>query len=168
MTHELHASAPGPAVSQIGRPRSGHGYGPPSRPVPGMTAVRRNPAVGTAYVRFHALSAGSPSAADTPVRWPGGQYLTDSVEKAGTPERLDTREPLVLATVEWRPWGGVSVRRGGRWRGDQLGDLPEVLDGRGQEEFVAGTIRAAQPQLVKAEDALQVREQDLDLLALPP
>ena len=137
------------------------------RPVPGMTAVRRNPAVGTAYVRFHALSAGSPSAADTPVRWPGGQYLTDSVEKAGTPERLDTREPLVLATVEWRPWGGVSAPRG-RWARGSAWRFPEVLDGRGQEEFVAGTIRAAQPQLVKAEDALQVREQDLDLLALPP
>ena len=33
-------------------------------PVPGAAAVRRKPAVRTAYVRFHALSAASPSAAD--------------------------------------------------------------------------------------------------------
>ena len=83
-----------------------------------------------------------------------GSQHDNTASRAGTPERLDTREPLVLATVEWRPWGGVSARRGGRWRGDQLGDLPEVLDGRGQEEFVAGTVRAAQPQPVEAEDAL--------------
>jgi hypothetical protein len=45
-------------------------------PVPGMTAVRRNPAVRAGYVCFPAISAASPSAADTAVRWPGGQYLT--------------------------------------------------------------------------------------------
>jgi hypothetical protein len=42
------------------------------------------------------------------------------------------------------------------------------LDAGGQEELVAGPVRTAQPQPVEAEDALQVREQDLDLLALPP
>jgi hypothetical protein len=43
-----------------------------------------------------------------------------------------------------------------------------VLDAGGQEELVAGTVRTAQPQPVEAEDALQVREQHLDLLALSP
>ena len=67
-----------------------------------------------------------------------------------------------------REAAGVSARHRGRRLGDQLGELPEVLDGRGQEELVAGTVRAAQPQPVEAEDALQVGKQHLDLLALPP
>jgi hypothetical protein len=50
-------------------------------PVPDTAAVRRKPAVRTTNVRFHALSADSPSAADMGARWPGRQHLTDSVEK---------------------------------------------------------------------------------------
>jgi hypothetical protein len=47
-----------------------------------------------------------------------------------------------------------SARRRGLRLEDQLGELPEVLDGRGEEELVAGTVWAAQSQPVEAEDAL--------------
>src|SRR5262249_40225127 len=51
------------------------------------------------------------------------------------------------------------------WWG-QLGQTPQILNNRRQRELVAGTAEPAQPQAVKLEDSLEVREQYLDLLAL--
>ena len=50
--------------------------------------------------------------------------------------------------------------------GPQLGELPEVLGGGGEQELVAGAAGAAQPQPIELQDALEVGEQHLDLLAL--
>jgi hypothetical protein len=42
------------------------------------------------------------------------------------------------------------------------------LGGGGEEQLVVGAARSSQSQAVEAQDALQVREQHLDLLPLPP
>jgi hypothetical protein len=55
-----------------------------------------------------------------------------------------------------------------RWPDDQFRQFAEILSGRGQEELVAGTARTAQSQAIEAQDALQVGEQHLDFLPLPP
>jgi len=49
-------------------------------------------------------------------------------------------------------------------RQDQLCQLSEVLGGGRQEELVPSTEGASQPEAIEAQDALQVREQHLDLL----
>jgi hypothetical protein len=49
-------------------------------------------------------------------------------------------------------------------RQDQLCQLSEVLGGGRQEELVPSTKGASQPEAIEAQDALQVREQHLDLL----
>ena len=74
------------------------------------------------------------------------------------------REPEVQG--QWE----VGDRSGGhdRRRRDQLGELPEVLGGGGEEELVAGAVRPSKPEAIEAQDALEVSEQHLDLLALAP
>ena len=48
----------------------------------------------------------------------------------------------------------------------ELGHPAQVLNGSGQRKFVARAREPAQPQAAQLEDPLQVREQNLDLLAL--
>jgi hypothetical protein len=60
-----------------------------------------------------------------------------------------------------------SGERRGRHR-DQLGELPEVLGGGSEEELVFCAVRASEAQAVQLQDALEVREQHLDLLPLAP
>jgi hypothetical protein len=61
-------------------------------------------------------------------------------------------------------------RSGGHDRGrrSELRQVAEVLGGGGEEQLVVGAARSSQSQAVEAQDALQVREQHLDLLPLPP
>jgi hypothetical protein len=42
------------------------------------------------------------------------------------------------------------------------------LRGGGEEELIASTARTAQSQAIEAQDALEVGEQHLDFLPLPP
>jgi hypothetical protein len=51
---------------------------------------------------------------------------------------------------------------------EELCEFPEVLGGGRQVELVAGTIRPSQSQTVELQDALQVRKEHFDLLALTP
>jgi hypothetical protein len=53
-------------------------------------------------------------------------------------------------------------------RQDQLCQLSEVLGGGRQEELVPSTKGASQSEAIEAQDALQVREQHLDLLPFTP
>src|ERR1700722_19866167 len=61
-------------------------------------------------------------------------------------------------------------RLGGLQRGDRdrLCELAEVLGGGSKEEPVSSTRRAAQPEPVETQDALEVREQHLDFLPYTP
>ena len=52
--------------------------------------------------------------------------------------------------------------------GSELGELPEVLGGGGQEEFIPGAVRPSQAQAVELQDPLEMREQHLDLLPFVP
>ena len=56
-------------------------------------------------------------------------------------------------------------RRG--WHRDQLRHLPEVLGGGGEGELVSRTVRASKSQAIEPEDALEMSEEHLDLLAKP-
>ena len=53
------------------------------------------------------------------------------------------------------------------WRAsrDQLGQAAQILYSGGQGELVFGAAEASEPQAIELEDALQMREQHLDLLA---
>ena len=63
---------------------------------------------------------------------------------------------------------GLCASRGedGRRKGNELRQFPEILGGGGQEELVLGSVRAAETQSTKPEDALQMSEEHLDLLPL--
>ena len=81
-------------------PRSAVGYGPPSRHGARHDRCQAESSRESRYVCFPAISAASPSAADTAVRWPGGQYLTrsDLPEatdrlRSGSPNRLRSACP---------------------------------------------------------------------------
>ena len=82
------------------------------RPRPGarMAAVRWSPAVRAAHVRFPAVSAASPSAADMAATWPGRQYLTRS------------RRQVVRSSERCGADGAIS-KSGGR---EQIGGLSIV------------------------------------------
>ncbi len=55
----------------------------------------------------------------------------------------------------------------GSWHGDQLGHLAEVLGGGcEEEELVSCAVWTSQAQAIHSEDALEMGEQHLDLLAL--
>jgi hypothetical protein len=56
----------------------------------------------------------------------------------------------------------------GRWARDQRREAPQVLGDGGQNELVLGASWATQPKATEPQDALQVREPHLDLLALTP
>ena len=57
----------------------------------------------------------------------------------------------------------------GGWRSrDQRCESPQVLSDGGQNKFILGTSWAAQSKPSEPEDALQMREPHLDLLALTP
>ena len=58
-----------------------------------------------------------------------------------------------------RHWGGER---------DQFSELSEVLDRCSEEELVLGPIWPSQPEPVEAQDALEMREQHLDLLTFTP
>ena len=60
----------------------------------------------------------------------------------------------------------IIVCSGRHWCGqrDQLCQLSEVLDCSSEEELVLGPIWPSQPEPIKAQDALEMREQHLDLL----
>lgn len=64
-----------------------------------------------------------------------------------------------------RAW--VCPRSGGRWsrNRDQLRQLAKVLSSGGEQELVMRTARASQTKPIETQDALQMREQHLDLLA---
>ncbi len=86
--------------------------------------------------------------------------------------------PILLKKSVWdgircRPLGPESrqpgaSRRGWRGHRDQLGELAEVLGGGSQVELVSGSVRSPQPEPVELQDALEVSEQHLDFLPLPP
>ena len=50
----------------------------------------------------------------------------------------------------------------------ELRQAPQVLRGGRERELVEGTRQSAQSQSIEPQDALEVREQHLDLLALLP
>ena len=55
------------------------------------------------------------------------------------------------------------------WRAcDQRCEPPQVLSDGGKNKLIMGTSRAAQSKPTEPQDALQVREPHLDLLALTP
>jgi len=62
----------------------------------------------------------------------------------------------------------VFCRSGRRWLGhrDDLGHFAEVLGSCGEVELVSCAIWPAQAQAIQLQDALEVGEQHLDLLAL--
>src|SRR3954454_10917526 len=88
-------------------------------------------------------------------------FLADSVE--------EVRRQIAMARR--------SVGRDGRagrssswrwiWHWDQLCHLPEVLGGCCEEEFVAGTLWPSESQPIEFENAFEMGEQHLDLLAQP-
>ena len=49
------------------------------------------------------------------------------------------------------------LKDGRRYR-SEFGELPQVLHGSGEEEFVAGTVRPTQAQSAKLEDAFEMGE----------
>ena len=55
------------------------------------------------------------------------------------------------------------VGRGSLW--DQLGQTPQILHGSREREFIGGAGEPSETQAVQPEDALEVREQYLHLLA---
>ena len=57
-----------------------------------------------------------------------------------------------------RPSQGMLIDR------PQAGEPPEVLSGGGEEKFVAGSVGTPEAQAGKAQDALEMSEQHLDLL----
>ena len=57
---------------------------------------------------------------------------------------------------------------GGRRHRDQHRELAEILGGGGEVELVPRPIRTAQSEPVELQDALEMREQHLDLFALTP
>jgi hypothetical protein len=84
---------------------------------------------------------------------------------AGTAPTYPPPHPSGLSPVLERNIRALQLRR---QRKEKEATVCGGLSSRRQEELVAGTVRTAQPQPIEAEDALQVREQHLDLLALPP
>ena len=54
--------------------------------------------------------------------------------------------------------------RRGCW--NQRGELPKVLGGGGEVEFIAGAVWPAQSKPVELQDALEVSKQHFDLFAL--
>jgi hypothetical protein len=72
------------------------------------------------------------------------------------------------AVSEAKP--GLSASYGEDWRRErnELHQFPQILGCGGQQELVFGSARAAQAQSVEPEYALQMSEQRLDLLSLPP
>lgn len=86
--------------------------------------------------------------------------------------------PLVVPICDrvgrgWGRWRRMRSRlmpsglcESGHW--SELGELSEVLGGGGEQELVAGAAWSAQPQATEPEDALEVGEQHLDLLAPVP
>ncbi len=61
---------------------------------------------------------------------------------------------------------GTSARYRDRRHGAQLGEFPEDLGDRGEEELVSGALGPSQAQAVELQDAFEVGEQHLDLLPL--
>jgi len=51
---------------------------------------------------------------------------------------------------------------------EKLGELAKVLGGGGEEELVSGPFGTSKAKPVELQDALEVREQHLDLLPLTP
>ena len=86
------------------------------------------------------------------------QLCADFVEEVGFVDVRGGRRVEAL---------GASGRRR-RLRRDQLGELTQVLSRGGQEELVSGAAETTQAQPVELQDALEVGEQHLDLLALSP
>ena len=84
----------------------------------------------------------------------------DYVEKLAS--EIGAGASLILA-LRLRPrlCGGC-----GGWHGDQLGHFPEVLGGGCEEGLVPCAVWTSQAQAIHSEDALEVREQHFDLLAL--
>ena len=50
---------------------------------------------------------------------------------------------------------------------NELGKLSEVLSGGCEDELVTRTVRSSKSQAIEPENAFQMREQHLDLLAKP-
>jgi hypothetical protein len=61
-------------------------------------------------------------------------------------------------------WDGT--RRQRRWPSDQFAETPKVLGNGGKRELELGTAWPPQSEPAEAENALQVREQHLDLLTI--
>ena len=70
------------------------------------------------------------------------------------------RRPMTAAAALYR-WYWLRRR-------DQLCELPEVLGGGGEEELVASAAWSSQSEPVEPQDALEMGEQHLDLLAQAP
>jgi hypothetical protein len=75
-----------------------------------------------------------------------------------------TGPDVIYATPALRDAQNLS----GWWPGAQFGEPSQVLGDGGEREFVLCTARAAQSKPTEPQDALQVREPHLDLLALTP
>src|SRR5499427_7487098 len=79
---------------------------------------------------------------------------------------------LALPPSLWSPAAvALRLRNAGDWRSrgwslDVLGELSQVLGGGDEQNLVAGTAQAPQPEPVQLQDALHVRKQHLDFLAL--
>src|SRR5215468_962322 len=85
---------------------------------------------------------------------------------------LKQRALLALPPSRWRAAAvGLSLRKAGDWRSrrrslDVLGELSQVLGGGDEQNLVTGAAQAPQPEPVQLQDALHVRKQHLDFLAL--
>ena len=101
---------------------------------------------------------------ETSCRRPAGRHRgrqrSDCVEKPA-PETGAGAILIVVRRLVPRLCGGC-----GGWHGDQLGHLAEVLGGGGEEELVSCAVWTSQAQAIHSEDALEVREQHLNLLSL--
>ena len=62
---------------------------------------------------------------------------------------------------------GLSASRGEDrgWEGNDFSQFPQILGGGGQQELVFGSTWATEAQSIEPEDALQMREEHLDLLS---
>ncbi len=71
----------------------------------------------------------------------------------------------VCLSLGWSRRG--AAERQDWWRGSGVLDqLPQVLRGRGQQDLIACAGEAPEAEAVELEDALEVSERHLDLLAL--
>ena len=89
--------------------------------------------------------------------------------------QADANKQRSIAGQDWRrdrdparSSRAVEENRRWRWPGDQGCETSQVLGYCSKNELIMGASRATQSKPAESQDALQMREPHLDLLALPP